>query len=874
MLLLAVDSGHADVAVFLVEHRLQQIIHDVITNKLDDFTDLLLRSSRQQMWELMDKQIPDISGVIDDCQFAHGTHGQTCLHYLAMGGQVSLAVRLLRLIKCPEMSPSCIGQVDNCEKTPYWYSVANAHWSLAAVFLIYGANPAEKSPWPGRLGGMVEVRMSDSGDQYTIDLPRLLTAGMFANAASCSILHAVCAMGETALVKMLCKERPELATTLDDDGRSALFYAAYNGHKDVIQVLVSLDVDWLSIDAAVFSAAALYALKQARNIGLFTTSKHNLSKKEKTSLFLCEITDQLAYTTRTLAGKEPPLCGKTKEAGLNNADECIAAILQSLGTVKPKSTSESDVLSLAAVVIGSRQFYTSLQSANVLAAQLQTRNIATALTTSTGKTQSKQLKDVTEHSVSLFELALHFLMRRITVQSRNSTLSRAMDRETVTLLMSQDNEASGLLATTASSLLTPVMRTLLEVDRTGACNCDPQSYLRIFSFALKNAPDCATQLANVIRNRPDSGDRDALACLALQEAVYHGADATVQALLKVGQNPTRRIVDVDGALGLAEELPVRHFRPTWSALHVAIARGHSSLFVTLWNVVENYSSPSVVNGSDMWNELLYMSAAYGNDEVRTCLTGKGCQYTALSNDVDGLLSRKIDTRSMCLTAVKNGHERYAETVFGDVTSHATALYDDDEQINIYHYAAYNGLSALTKSLLEQKISGFNRPDEYGVTPVQYAQASGHLDTLRVLLGHAKAAGKSPTLSSWGLYGVLRAMEPDNVSVGHSPTCISCPELTESAGSFESVAVQYIAHALAVQRDHMAWVCIQAVQPDLVDKDATSQTLLHYAAAAGCVNSLTLLLDTAKQQNALKVCVMEDDAGHTGMFDRGVVTSCE
>ena len=867
MLLLAVDSGHADVAVFLVEHRLQQIIHDVITNKLDDFTDLLLRSSRQQMWELMDKLIPDISGVIDDCQFTHGQHGQTCLHYLAMGGQVSLAVRLLRLIKCPEMSPSCIGQVDKGEKTPYWYSVANAHWSLAAVFLIYGAHPAEKSPWPGRLGGMVEVRMSDSGDQYTIDLPRLLTAGMFANAASCSILHAVCAMGETALVKMLCKERPELATTLDDDGRSALFYAAYNGHKDVIQVLVSLDVDWLSIDAAVFSAAALYALKQARNIGLFTTSKH---RKEKIS----DITKLLSYTTRTLTRKEPQFCGESAEAGLSNAEECIAAILQGLGTDKPMPTTVSDLLSLAAVVIGSHRLYTSLDSVKSLVAVIDTHRIVTALTIFIDTTQFTQREDVKKRSVSLFVLALHFLLRRITVQSRNSTLNRAMDRQTVTLLMSQDNEASGLLATTASSLLAPVIRTLLEVDTTGAVNCDPQSYLRIISFALKNAPDCATQLANVIRDRPDSGDRDALAWLALQEAVYHGADATVQALLKVGQNPSRRIADVDGALGLAEELPVRHFRPTWSALHVAIARGHSSLFVTLWNVTENYSSPSVVNGSDMWNELLYMSAAYGNDEVRICLTGNGCQYTALSNDVDGLLSRKIDTRSMCLTAVKNGHERYAETVFGDVTSHATALYDDDGQTNIYHYAAYNGLSALTKSLLEQKIPGFNRADEYGVTPVQYAQASGHLDTLRILLGHAKAAGMNPTLSSWGLYGVLRAMEHHNVSVGRSATCTSCSELTESAGSFESVAVQYIAHALAVQRDHMAWVYIQAVQPDLVDKDATSQTLLHYAAATGCVNSLTLLLDTAKQQNALNVCVMENDVGHTGTFYRDVVTSCE
>ena len=870
MLLLAVDSGQADVAMFLLEHRIQQTIHDVITNKLNDFTDLLLRSSRQQMWELMDKLIPDISGLIDDCQFANGTHGQTCVHYLAMGGQVSLVVRLLRLIKCAEMSPSCIGQEDHCERTPYWYSVANAHWSLAAVFLIYGANPAEKSPWPGRLGGMVEVRMSDSGDQYKFDLPRLLTAGMFANAASCSILHAVCATGDTALVKMLCKERPELATTLDDDGRSALFYAAYNGHKDGIQVLVSLDVDWLSIDAAVFSAAALYALKQARNIGLFITSKHSVLRKEKTS----DITKLLSYTTRTVARKEPQFCGESAEAGLSNAEECIAVILQGLGTDKPMPTTASDLLSLAAVVIGSLRLYTSLQSVNSLVAVLDTHRIATALTIVIDTTQSRQREEVKKHSVSLFQLALHFLMRRITVRSRNTTLNRAMDRETITLLTSLNNVESALLATTTSSLLSPVMRTLLEVDPAGAVNCDPQKFLRIFSFALKNAPDCATQLANVLRDRPDSGDRDALACLALQEAVYHGADATVQALLKVGQNPSRRIVDVDVALGLAEELPVRHFRPTWSALHVAIARGHSSLFVTLWNVGKNYNSPSVGNGSDMWNELLYMSAAYGNDEVRTCLTGKSCQYTALSNDVDGLLSRKIDTRSMCLTAVKNGHERYAETVFGDVTSHATALYDEHEQTNIYHYAAYNGLSALTKSLLENNVPGFSRVDEYGVTPVQYAQASGHMDTLRVLLEHAKAAGTSPTLSHWGLYGVLRAMEHHTVSVGRIPTCISCSELTWDASSFESVAVQYIAHALAVQRDHMAWVYIQAVQPDLFEINAKSQTLLHYAAAGGCVNSLTLLLDTAKQQNARNVCVMKDDAGHTGKFDRGVVTNCE
>ena len=860
---MAIDSSQADVTLFLLEHWLRQKIDEIIKEKPDDFTDLLLHSSRRQMWDFLDKLIPNVSGLLLDCQLTRDRHGQTCLHYMAMGGQASLVVRLLRLIQRVGAAPSCIGQEDNCGRTAYWYSAVNGHWPVAAVLLIHGANPSVKSPWPGRLGGSFEVNLSENDDRYKIDLPRLSKAGLFANGASCSILHAVCAMGDTALVKMLCKERPELATTLDGDGRSALFYAAYNGRKVVMQVLLKLDVDWLSIDAAVFNAATIYALKQARHVGLLTTPKGILSSKAKTRLFTHYVSERLAHTTQSLASKEPLFDVESAEAGLNNANDCIALILQSLGKSESLSTPDTHLLCLAAVVIGAPRLYTSLESSGSLVKRLEKHQISTALTTTIGRKPLNQLEDATESSVSLFELALHFLARRITARSSNKTLNHKMARETISLLMPSNNEESGLLTTIASPLLSPTMRTLLQVDPKTPLKCDIQSYMHIFSFALKNTPDCATLLANAIHERPDSDDRDALACVALHEAVYYNADATVQALLKLGQNPSIRLLDKDLALRLVKELPVRHCHPAWTALHVAIARGHSNLFATLWNVAVSFSSPSVVTRSGLWNELLYMSAAYGNDEVRACLTRDGCQYLALTNDVGGLLSRRIDTRSVCLTAVKNGHGPYAETVFNDVASRATAVCDEDKQTNIYHYAACNGLLTLTKYLLEHNVPGFHHADEYGFTPIRYAQEFGHIETLQVLIESSKAAGKTTMLSRLRPHGVLRYMEQHNVSVDRYPTWTSTAELKRDASSFKNVDIQRVACVLAEQRDHMAWAYIQAVQPDLSEKNAQSQTLLHYAAAVGCVNSLTLMLDMAKQHEALNVCIMEDSVGHTG-----------
>ena len=863
---MATDSGQAGVAIFLLEHWLRKTIDEIIKEKPDDFIELLLCSSRRQMWDFLGKLIPNVSGLLHDCQLTRDRHGQTCLHYMAMGGQASLVVRLLRLIQRVGAAPSCIGQEDNCGRTAYWYSVANGHWLLAAVFLTYGANPSVKNPWPGRLGGSFEVSLSENDDRYKIDLPRLSTAGLFANGASCSILHAVCAMGDTALVKMLCKERPELATTLDGDGRSVLFYAAYNGRKDVMHVLLKLDVDWLRIDDSVFNAAAIHALRQASHAGLLTMPKGDPSNKSNTRLFTQDITEQLAHTTMSLVRKEPLFDVESAEAGLNNANDCIALILQSLGKSESLSTPDSHLLCLAAVVIGAPRLYTSLKSSGSLVKRLEKHQIITALTTTIDRTQLNQLEDATESSVSLFDLALHFLARRITALSSNKTLNHEMTDKTIALLISSYSKESGLLATIASPLLSPTMRTLLQVDPKAPLKCNTQSCMRIFSFALKNTPDCATLLANAIHERPDSDDRDALTCVALHEAVYYNADATVQALLKLGQNPSIRLLDKDLALRLVKELPVRHCHPAWSALHVAIARGHSNLFATLWNVAVSFRSPSVVTGSGLWNELLYMSAAYGNDEVRACLTRDGCQYLALTNEVGGLLSRRIDTRSVCLTAVKNGHGSYAETVFNDVASRATAVCDEDKQTNIYHYAACNGLLTLIKYLLEHNVPGFYHADEYGVTPVRYAQAFGHVETLQVLIGISKAAGKTTMLSRWRPHGTLRYMEQHKVSIDRYPTWTSTAELKQDATSFKSVAIRRVARSLAQQRDHMAWAYIQAVQPDLSEKNAQSQTLLHYAAAIGCVNSLTLMLDMTKQQEALAVCIVEDSAGRTGKVD--------
>ena len=821
------------------------------------------------MWEFLDNLIPDINGLLVDCLLTHDDHGQTCLHYLAMGGQTALVIRLLHLIDCAGTSPSCIDQEDKSGRTAFWYSAANAHWPLAALLLTYGANPSVKNPWPGVFCGCVEVRTPDTKNHCMIDLPRMLTVGLLANAASCSILHAACAMGEVSLVKMLCNERSQLATTVDNDGRSALFYAAYNGRKDVIDVLFSLDVDWLSIDDAVFVAVALHTLKQARHIGLITTPKHGSSTQENASLFMQDITDQMAYTTGILAIKEPLFAGESGEANLSNADDCIVTLLERLGGVETLSTQENHLLTLAAVVIGSHRIYTLLQNAMSLMGLLLKDQIVTAMTTSIGLWQHTHSGD----DVSLFELALHFLKRRIIAQSRYRTLNHEMSRETITLLISADDGNSALLATTTSPLLSPVMRTVLEMDSEGILSCDAQSYLHIYLFALKNAPDCATLLANAIHERPESDARDALAVLALQKAVYYKAGAAVQAMLKLGQNPGMPLKANNDVQWLAGECLMTQYRPSWSALHVAVARGHGSLFATLWKVATRFSSPSVNTGSDLWNELLYMSAAYGNDEVRACLTQKGCPYMALSCDVDGVLSRKIDTRSVCLTAAKNGHGRYAETVFGDKASHGTALCDEDGQTNLYHYAARNGLLTLTTSLLHHDVPGFNRTNEHGVTPIRSAQAFGHTETLRVLLEHAKAAGITTTVCRWRPHGVLRFMEQHKVSVDRSLSLVRKAELKKDASSFKSVAVRRVAHTLAQQRDHMAWVYIQAVQPALVQKNAKSQTLLHYAAAAGCTNSLTLLLDMAKQQKALKVCIMEDSVGRTGIVGRVCVRAC-
>ena len=539
--------------------------------------------------------IPDMNGLLVDCLLTHDDHGQTCLHYLAMGGQTTLAIRLLHLIDCTGTSPSCIDQEDKSGKTAFWYSAVNAHWPLAALLLTYGANPSVKNPWPGRFCGCVEVRTPDTKNHCMIDLPRMLTVGLLANAASCSILHAACAMGEVSLVKMLCNERPQLATTMDNDGRSALFYAAYNGRKDVIEVLVSLDVDWPSIDNTVFAAVALHTLKQARHLGLITTPKHRSSKQENASLFMQDITHQLAYTTEILAIKEPLFAGESEEANLSNAEDCIATVLERLGGggVATLSTQENHLLTLAAVVIGSHRIYTLLQNAMSLVGLLLKDQIVTAMTTFIGIWQCKHNGDV----VSLFELALHFLKRRIIAQSRYRTLNHEMSRETITLLISADDGNSALLATTTSPLLSPVMRTVLEMDSEGILSCDAQSYLHIYSFALKYAPDCATLLANAIHERPESDARDALAFLALQKAVYYKADAAVQAMLKLGQNPGMPLKANADVHRLAEERLMTQYHPSWSALHVAVARGHSSLFATLWEVATSFSSPSVNTGS-------------------------------------------------------------------------------------------------------------------------------------------------------------------------------------------------------------------------------------------------------------------------------------
>lgn len=195
---LAALGGHEEIANFLLNHA------STTPDKLDDSCRTPLSYAAESgCIAIVQAILKQKSEVDPDSKDAHG---QTPLHYSAGGGHVEVVREIMQNAKTPGLQKDTvnINGKNNDGMTPLWLAAIKGHYEAVKTLLSFGADPNVTDP------------------------------------ENNTLLHLAARKGwpEVALALME-SEKFKAGNTLDQEGRTALFIAAFYGRTETFSAMIS-----------------------------------------------------------------------------------------------------------------------------------------------------------------------------------------------------------------------------------------------------------------------------------------------------------------------------------------------------------------------------------------------------------------------------------------------------------------------------------------------------------------------------------------------------------------------------------------------------------------------------------------------------------
>ncbi|XP_070581539.1 uncharacterized protein [Ptychodera flava] len=131
-----INERNEEIALAVLEHCMaNDNMYDMVGDT--GLADLVLKAAKRDQWSIVNKLInlDEFNETSIDVQLSYDNCRQTIIHHMARAGQM----KMLHTMLCKDVN--AVNMMIKNERTPLWFAIANGHWKVAKLLLLYNSNP-------------------------------------------------------------------------------------------------------------------------------------------------------------------------------------------------------------------------------------------------------------------------------------------------------------------------------------------------------------------------------------------------------------------------------------------------------------------------------------------------------------------------------------------------------------------------------------------------------------------------------------------------------------------------------------------------------------------------------------------------------------
>ncbi|XP_013414475.1 uncharacterized protein LOC106176565 [Lingula anatina] len=574
-----------------------------------------------------------------------------------------------------------------------------------------------------------------------------------------SLLHAACAYGDSELVDKILRERPSIVNKMDKKNRSPLFYAAFNGHKGIMKILIANNAI-LNEGCNVLLAVLMHLCKKRclREGGIHLMLKcQDSCEKDPHLSGLRDIRRKAFESIIQYSDSHHDVRALNLDVEHEYSSEEALEMVEMLACEQKLTNPFDERMYFTAALLGEESICNAIikrqpseQHSTNTNNDESDKNNSDSFTTDV-----KSGGEAKMTSTSFVDLLIaiylikgkHFQWNQLTLQKQTKLMTHLIEK------FHYLPSPFALARLVLQGFWPVVLTTLQKIDVSGGIASDLENtlYMVMFKASERNQTDSLKVVLEHLRH--SKSDKSYL-ITTLKLAVQNNSQESCTLLLREGADPTARPVFSDSALKLK-------FRKLgWSALHTLCSVGDLEMLNTfaaeMGGDLESMLR-TVAQEHELKKELLFLCAAYGRETIITTFKANGWDIDVTTSTKKlSAISTRIKGNSLLETAAENGHESLCVYLLRN----CNVLLQQNALSNVLRSACARGMDKLTDAVVLYYSQDPSRSatlktallssdtlaaKDYPSQPVVYAHSMGHYGVVEKLQLWLVKSGEKPII---------------------------------------------------------------------------------------------------------------------------------